>query len=171
MEMATILSKIIPHLLMEKLITPENSFSSLQGNGLQKISISMRSLLLFLILTAPGCSEKNSLTKPVTPSSPNVPQSTEGADALARRLQVLEVEARQVDQKSLTEIQQLQHELHSKVDKTEVDSAVRTALNSESERIKHLHQRTDKAEARLRELEEHLGIMPRIPEAPWYKKK
>jgi TolA-binding protein len=135
------------------------------------INPSVRKLVLLLAVCGSGCDGKQSVPPQLSaPSSSTATQSSsEGADALARRLKRLEGEAEQIDQGSVKEIQQLRQELNSKVDRTLVDAAVRTAMHSESDRIKGLQDRADKVEGRLRELEEPLGIRPRIPEAPWYK--
>lgn len=130
------------------------------------LQVIARSALMVIVMS--GCNNASN-------SGSNFTRQSEGAhehselEALRNRMLRLEDEASKADSSSLLEIQEMKKDLFGKADKNEVKDEVKKALEAEQNRINTLNGRVHRIGKRLDELEEHLGIVQRIPAAPWYK--
>lgn len=162
-------SKIFSFIIMksiESTIGHEQNVS--QSNYVEMYNVlqgAMRSALFLVMLS--GCN--SSIMNKPDPQKQVAVTSNAEVDALQRRLALLEEEAKKRNSNYLLEIQDLQRSLDSKADQENVGTEVRKALRSEQSRIDALHTRSERIDKRLSELEEHLGVIQRIPDAPWYK--
>lgn len=136
-----------------------------------RISHLARTVLAFSIALT-GCDVSVRPTKPPSPIGATESMANDlDTTKLDAQLSGLQSELTHMNSSLSSDVAQLREEVKTKADKAEVKEIVQRELKSIRERLKRLDERTKNVDQKLDELEEHLGIMSRTPEAPWYEKE
>lgn len=119
------------------------------------------------LIAATGCREEVQ-PPPAAPLAPAT--SSPDIEMLQSELQSLEADARTHDALLASDIRSLRDTLSQKIDKTDAVEMVRKELERKEivSRLRNLEGRLENLDNRIRSIEEQFGILPRIPEAPWY---
>ena len=143
--------------------------TKLARNNASRVSKLSRTALAALTLIVSGC---DIAVRPPSNSQTQSAPSPERSEELAEmdsKLSALQSELYSYDRQMSAEIAALRIELQSKVDIAQARALVEKELSRMQirERLQKVSGRTGAIEQRLNALEEHFGILPRVPEAPW----
>lgn len=132
----------------------------------------VRTALAASLLTMTGCDIS---VRPPNGGSSQAPEEnakrSEEIKTIQHEISQLADQIQAQDASLATDIRSIEVSLEGKVDIVEAERIVRTAMEKMNikERVKGLNTRLDEIDGRIKKIEGAFGIVPRTPEAPWYK--